>query len=445
MGKSFSRARFFVAVGLLALFCAGSWYLGDYLWFGVESRAVAGMVYLGWLAVLLAFAWVVAGIVVALRYPETDSREDEDKPAARIFRRSELYRSALVVGLCVLEMLAAQKLSGGALFEYKAVQLEAMSRSRDPEELLALFSGIENMQKPEEVTRFVQKLPMFFEHRDERVRAASFHTMAVMAHRMNLSVYVLVKEGRLFEDRWEPEVVEWMCSDVAGKLAELYERGVTPAPAIIKALAWIIEPEALSWLMALVENPRTPDAVLVEAATGIGNIGKIEGVAPLVKAIPGHKGETLIRLLRALQRLGQSLEVEGEDETRDAQLLSTLEHVLELVQGFDDAGLCAAVTAVGGFQHAGLTGKLTALFDSDRAAVSCPRLEVKEPAGPPVVFVKEQKLRWLLLNLLADIGAGNRELMSWAARALEKPIADKEIHTGLMQLYGALTRQMDDD
>lgn len=434
----FPIKRFTTAVVLLLLAGVGSWMAGDYLWFEVSNPTIASLVYLGWVALLLVSAWAVSGIFVALRYPAGGSRPKES--SFRFFRPVETYRSFVMLGLCIVEMVAAHRLSGGALFEYKTVQLEVRSRSEDPADLLELFSRIVEMQNPEDVTRFVQKLPLFFEHRDEKVREAALEGMAVMAHRMNLSVYLLEHEGILLQDRWEPEVVLWMRNEVLPKLSELYAKKVTPLRAVVRAAAWIIEPEALEWFISLVQDPRTPDAVFVEAAAGIGNIGQLEGAEALAAAIPDRRGESLVWLFRGLQRVGQSLEVD-DTEGIDERVLALLNKVLDEAMKLDDTGLCAALVAIGGFQHSGLTSRLIDLFESERSRGECPRLEVKEPATPPLVFVKQEGMRWLLLKIFADIGAGNSELASWVKRAVERSQYNEELMRGLLQLHSSLSRE----
>lgn len=441
--------RWATALICLAALAGASRFIGDYLWESATGRTTAFFVYLAWMALILGAAAGVAGLMVRLLFPRYEaapparraSREEDlslaiDRAGA-VFQPTMIYYSFLFVVAAVGAMFMAQWLSGNALFQFKTVQLEAMSRSDDPEEVKQLFEEIREMRNQDEIEHFVRKLPDFFEHTSEDVRGEAFQTMAAMAHRMNLSVYLLNREGRLLGDRWEPALVTWMHTDVTPHLKELYRKGITPKPGIVQALAWIANMEDLDFFLELAGNPATPDVVFAEAAAGLGNLGRFEGAEVLARAIPKRKGVALTRLFWALQHIGATIDSDQADEGLDQTILVVLLEVVKQFPALDDASLCAAVQALWKFQHASLTVNLIELFESDRGGMTCPRVDVQDPNGPPVIFVPAEELRWVLLNVLADIGFANAELSAFANRSIARDYG-YQVNRGVQQLYGQL-------
>ncbi len=447
-----------LAIVSLLLLVGASWAAGDYLWYRAAGRVPAFFVYTAWMALILLAAAGLTSLAVRLLFPDYDERLRDRAPGKRQpeddfleiertgarFQPLAIYYSLIMVGMAVGAMFMAQNLSRGALFDFKVIQLEAMSRSADTAELQTFFAEVRELQQPHEVIRFVEKLPLYFEAEAEAVRAAAFETTEVMAHRMNLSVYLLNQEGSLLGDRWEPELLLWMHSEVAPRLRRLYVQGVTPQPAIVAALARIASPADFDFFVARVKDPACPDATFAEAAVGLGNLARFEGAEPLVAAIAGRSGIARARIFWALERIGNGLQADdGADEEMDGRVLALVRRLVTLFPSLDDAGLCGAVQAIRAFQHSGITDDLIALFDSDRGALVCPRVELQEPVGPPQAYIKEDRLRWLLLNVLADVGAGNRRLYGWAQEALTRSY-DEQIMRGLRQLHGQLAGTLEE-
>jgi hypothetical protein len=441
--------RWVAAAICLAALAGGSHFVGAYLWESATGRATAFFVYLVWMALILGTAALFAGLMLRLFFPSHTaarparraSREDDLTlavgRAGAMFQPTMVYYSFLVVAAAVGAMFLAQWLSGGALFQFKIVQLEAMSRSDDPEEVKQLFEEIAEMRNQDEIEHFVKKLPDYFEHDREDVRGAAYQIMAAMAHRMNLSVYLLNREGRLLGDRWEPVLVAWMYAEATPRLKELYRKGTTPKLGIVRALAWIANMDDLNFFIEVAGDPATPDVVFTEAAAGLGNLGRFEGAGVLAEAIPMRKGVALTRLFWALQRIGATVDPDPMDEGLDQAMLDVLLKVVKQFPALDDASLCAAVHALWKFQHASLTVNLIELFESERGGVMCPRVDLKDPNGPAVIFIPAEELRWVLLNVLADIGFGNAELSAFANRSIAKDYGDK-VNRGVQQLYGQL-------
>ncbi len=445
-----------VAVVCFGLLIGSSAIVGDYLWYKAAGRVVAFFVYLGWMALILAAAAGIAGLAVRIFFPGYDSRLAPRRPSrsspeedfleiqrtGAAFQPLMVYYSLFMVAATVGAMLVAQNISKGALFAFKVVQLEAMSRSADPEELKSLFVEVRELQQPDEVVRFVQKLPLFYEDRRETVREAAYATTEVMAYRMNLSVHLLVREGQLLDSRWEPSLLTWMHEEVAPVLRHLAEQGVSPRPAIVAALARLARGADNDFFLRIVQDPTVDDVTFAQAAIGLGNLARFESAAPLIAAILDRKGPAQARIFWALERIASALQKDIAEEDQDEQVWSMVEQLLALLDRLDDGGLCGTVMAVKAFQHSHATGPLLKLFDSERAAITCPRIELTEPVGPPQVYVKEDRLRWLLLNVLAEVGAGNGQLHRWLGQALTRPY-DEQVMRGLRQLHGQLSREPD--
>jgi len=444
-------AKWSVVAGVsIASLVAASWFLGDFLWDTVDSRTVTFFVYLGWMALILGSGAGVAALVVRLVFPAfftapTSQRPKEEaekflelKDSASLFQPVMVYYSLFMVALSVAAMFLAQELSRGALFSFKMVQQEAMSRSSDPEVLLSLFGEIGEMKEPDEVDRFVRKLPQFYEHSSEAVREGSFETTAIMAQRMNFSVRLLVQASELLDQRWEPGIVDWLRGEVRSRLRELYHAGVTPRPAIVRALAWVQSPDSADFFSSLVRSADTPDAEFAEAAVGLGNLASLDGAEALAGALGERSGSTRLTLFWALRRIGQSVQPDPTDQEQGERILALLEQVVKRFTVLEDAGLCAAVHAVWTYQHAGATTALTELFESKRGELLCPRVEIQPPFGPPVALVQAEQLRWLILNVLADVGVGNPEFKGWVSRMISTREFDERTAGGLRQLYGAL-------
>ncbi len=446
-----------VVAGLSVTLLAGSsWFLGDYLWNTVDSRTVAFFVYLAWMALILGSGAGVAALVVRLLFPASFSRTSasgrrnldqevdeflELKGSTSLFQPVMVYYSVFMVALSVAAMFLAQQLSDAALFSFKMVQQEAMSRSSNPDELLSLFEEIGEMKKPDEVDRFVRKLPQFYDHSEEAVREGAFQATAVMAQRMNFSVRLLVQGGELLDQRWEPDIVDWLRGSVGPRLKQLYDSGVTPRPGIVRAMAWIQAPDCAPFFSSLVSSRATVDAEFTEAVVGLGNLATLEGAESLAAAVGARQGVSRLTLFWALRRIGQSLQPDPADQEQGERILKLLEKVVEQFPHLDDAALCAAVHAVWTYQHAGVTTALTDLFESPRGELVCPRVEIRPPFGPPVALVQEEQLRWLLLNVLADVGVGNPEFKGWVSRMISSGGFEDKTDKGLRQLYGALAGQ----
>jgi hypothetical protein len=458
-GQSSGRAKLrwtIVAAVSLAALVGSSLIIGDYLWYKVAGRTSAFFVYLGWMSLILAAAAGIAGLAVRIFFPGYDSRLSVGRPVRRspeddfldiqrtgaMFQPLTVYYSLFMVAAAVGAMFVAQNISKGALFAFKIVQLEAMSRSGDANELLSLFAEIEELQQPEEVVRFVQKLPLYYEDDRESVREAAFATSEVMAHRMNLSIYVLLQEGQLLESRWEPSLLTWMHDEMAPLLRQLAERGVTPQPAIVAALARIARGEDFPYFLQLIEDPKVVDATFAQAAIGLGNLARFEAAMPLVIAIPKRNGPAQTRIFWALERIANSLQKDIAQEDQDEQVWALVEKLLALLEEVDDGGRCGAVMVIKSFQHSHSTEPLLKFFDSEKANITCPRVELTEPVGPPRVYIKEDRLRWLLLNVFAEIGAGNGQLRGWLGQALTRSY-DEQVMRGIRQLHGQLSREPD--
>jgi hypothetical protein len=445
-----------VAAVSLAALVGGSLIIGDYLWYGVSGRTTAFFVYLGWMSLILGAAAGIAGLAVRIFFPGYDSRlntrrrvnnspEDdflEIQRTGATFQPLTVYYSLFMVAAAVGAMFVAQNISKGALFAFKVVQLEAMSRSSDAEELQSLFAEIEELQQPEEVVRFVQKLQFYYEDDREAVREAAYVATEVMAHRMNLSVYLLVQEGQLLESRWEPSLLTWMNDEMAPLLRDLAERGVTPQPAIVAALARIARGADFPFFLQLVEDPKVVDATFAQAAIGLGNLARFEAARPLIVAIPKRSGPAQTRIFWALERIANALQKDIAQEDQDEEVWEVVESLLALLGEVDDAGRCGLVMVIKSFQHAQAISPLLEFFDTEGASITCPRVELTEPVGPPRAYIKEDRLRWLLLNVLAEIGAGNGQLRSWLGQALTRSY-DEQVMRGLRQLYGQLSREPD--
>jgi len=445
-----------VAAVSLGILVGGSLIVGDYLWYKVSGRSVAFFVYLGWMSLILAAAAGIAGLAVRIFIPSYDSRLNSRRPSrtspeddfleiqrtGAMFQPLTVYYSLFMVAAAVGAMFVAQNVSKGALFAFKVVQLEAMSRSSDAEELKNLFAEVQELQQPEEVVRFVQKLPHYYEDDREAVREAAFATTEVMAHRMNLSIYVLLQEGQLLESRWEPSLLTWMHEEMAPVLRHLVVRGVTPQPAIVAALARLARTKDLSFFLDLVAEQTLPDATFAQAAIGLGNLAQFEAAGPLIAAIPLRNGPAQARIFWALERIANGLQKDISQEDQEEQVWALVEELLAQLDGLDDGGRCGVVMVIKAFQHSSVTGPLLKFFDSEEAAITCPRVELTEPVGPPQVYIKEDRLRWLLLNVFAEIGSGNGQLRGWLGQALTKSY-DEQVMRGLRQLHGQLSREPD--
>jgi hypothetical protein len=443
-----------VALGALVI---SSLVIGDYLWFQVVGRTTAFFVYLAWMAIILLAAAGIGSLSVRTFFPGYDDRlaagrkkggtasDDflEIQRTGAAFQPLTVYFSMLTVVAAVGAMFIAQNLSGGALFAFKVVQLEAMSRSTDAEELKTFLGEIRDLQQPDEVIRFVEKLPFYYQAKEESVREAAFRTTEVMAHRMNLSVYLLEQDGQLLSARWEPGLLTWMHDDVGPRLRQLAEQGVSPMPALVAALARLARTEDAAFFLRIVEDPEVADATFAQAAIGLGNLALIESAPALIAAMPRRHGPARGRIFWALERIGNALQEDISNEDQEAEIWAQVEALLSLLDGLDEEGLCGTIMAIKAFQHSGATDGLIALFESPRADFVCPRLELTEPVGPPQVYIKEERLRWLLLNVLAEIGAGNGRLKSWVGQALNESY-DERVMRGLRQLHGQLSSHQEE-
>ena len=132
-----------------------------------------------------------------------------------------------------------------------------------------------------------------------------------------------------------------------------------------------------------------------------------------------------------------TIEPDPNDDSMEDTVLSFVQGILRATSEFDDASLCASMKAVRAFQHSAITEELIALFESERADLVCPRVEVQEPIGPPQLYVGGERFRWLLLNVLADVGRNNTDLRGWVRHALSGPYHE-QVMRGLRQLDGQL-------
>jgi hypothetical protein len=445
-------------VSLISLALA-SLFLGTYLQETVASRTAAFLVYLAWMALILGAAAAVGAAAVRWLFPggfttvaaqrDKDGPEADDfmdlKSSVSLFQPVAIYQSIAVVVFAVAFMFLAQGLSGGALFAFQTIQWEAMSRSNEPEQLAALFRDVEEMKRPQDVERFIKKLPLFFEHPEEAVRADALQTMAVMAQRMTLSVALLVRDGDLLENRWEPAVVQWLHQDVSPQLRALYDKGVTPRPNIVRALAWIQNQEDREFFVQLAQTAKLAEASMMEAAVGLGNLGGLGSGRELVGVALSRTTSSRIWALWSLQRIGEALEQNASDQELGKSVFNLLMPLLDSLASLDDSSLCGAVVAIKAFQHADTTTSLTELFESERGELVCQRIEMNLPFGPPVVFVPKEQLRWLLLNILADVGGGNAELSVWVSHMLNTRQFDDRLTKGLNQMYSEFHRLKKDE
>jgi len=440
-------APWFIALGCFAALSLVSRFLGDFLMNKAAGRGVVFFIYLGWMALILVAGAGAARAAIKASFPDQDAdglRRDEPgerldvRHLSRVFTPVTVYFSLLAVLFSLAAMFLAQWSSRGALFEFKGVQLEAMARSDDPHQIDQFFVAVEAMGNPEEVQHFVRMIPLFFSHSDESVREGAFDAMAVMGHRMNLSVALLGKDRTLMGDRWEPDVVAWMRNEVSVQLALHWEKGTTPRAAVVRAAAWMFDNELSDLFVQVVSDPATTENVFREAAFGLGNLGAIEGGEALSRQLERYPGKTRLYALWALQQIGRSQKPDDSDDEYADRVLAVVKRLASQIPRQDDASLCAVVLTLGAFQHVAITEDLIALFDSERGVISCPRVEVRLPYGPPVAFVPEQKLRWILLNVFASIAGNNVTLRDWVASAAHRTDFDEEITKGLAQLHAQL-------
>jgi hypothetical protein len=437
---------------LLALACFAavslvSRVLGEYLADQASGRWTVFWIYLGWMALILAAGAGAARAAIKASFPHHGERGERSgvgrEPAdlnqlSRMFQPVMVYFSLLAVLFSLAAMFLAQWSSRGILFEFKTVQLEAMARSGDPRQIDRFFVSVQGLGDPEEVQHFIQKVPPFFDHPDESVRKAAFDAMAVMGHRMNLSVAMLKMDRSLSSERWEHDVVAWLRADVSVRLVAAFEKGTTPRAAVVRAMAWMLDGELAGLFAQLVSDPATPEDVFREAASGLANLGALEGGEALVPQIERYPGQTRLHVLWALAEIGTSQTADEAEEGYEERVLAVVRGMASVLPRQDGAALCALVLALGTFQHSAVTPDLIELFESKRSDIVCPRAEIRLPHGPPVAFVTEQKLRWVLLNLFASIGGNNIVLSEWVAKAARRPGYDEEIAKGLAQLHAQL-------
>ncbi|MBM4353514.1 MAG: hypothetical protein FJ109_06905 [Deltaproteobacteria bacterium] len=447
-GPSRKSTPWFVALGCFAALSLVSRVLGEFLLDKAAGRGVVFFVYLGWMALILVAGAGAARAAIKASFPDQDGME-RGEPGERldvrrlssVFQPVTVYFSLLAVLFSLAAMFLAQWSSRGALFEFKAVQLEAMARSDDPHQIDQFFSAVEAMGDPQEVQHFVRMIPPFFSYPDESVREAAFNAMAVMGHRMNLSVALLGKDRALIGDRWEPDVVAWMRDEVSLQLAVHWEKGTTPRSAVLRAAAWLFDSALSELFVQVVDDPATTEDVFREAAIGLGNLGTLEGGEALSRQAERYPGQTRLYTLWALQQIGRSQKPDDADDEYGDRVLAVVRRLASYFPRQDDACLCALVLTVGAFQHVAVTEELIALFESERGILLCPRVEIRLPYGPPVAYVSQQKLRWILLNIFASIAGNNVTLGEWVDAAARRDIYDEEITKGLAQLNAQLQRE----
>ncbi len=436
-----------LAMGALT---AMSLLLGPYLWNQAQGRTLVFFVYLFWMAAMLGAAFVAATLVIHLLFPAAIAQRDNPHRKAppkpdddefmepdnniALFQPLSLYYSLFVVLFLLASIGLSNLLSKSALSQFVHIQYEAMSRSKDSQELLNLFQELTEMEQSDEVSHFTRKLPDFYDNADELVRAKAFHTTAVMARRTNISIAILNQNGELANERWEPELLKWFKDDVAPILKTLYKREIEPKSEIVLALAWIIREEDTSFFSTLLSDRKTPPDVASRAATGLGNIATMDAANILVAALPTLQSEVRLQALWALHVIGDTMKPDMEDEAQGETLLTLCQDILDASRTFEPANRCAALMATRTFQHAGLTKTLIDLFESDWSDIQCPRIEIQPLYGPPRLFVSKDAMRWHILEFLADIGRNNPTLSNWLLTLPPDPTRNPRVTEALTNL-----------
>lgn len=432
--------------------------LGPYLNDRITSRPAVFGVYLLWMSAILVAAALAAVLSLRIMFPKkvqeaaaqphrlprkvvTPGDEeflDDGAAAPSLFQPLNLYFAIFLIAFLMGFVFLANVLSSGTLSNIKRVGFDAMSRSQDPQQVLALFEEMSDMQQASDVVHFTRLLPRFYDDPRPGIREAAFHTTAVMARRITISIAVMNQGGEIVRDRGERELLTWLKDDVAPYLRKAARQPDAPAQEILLALAWIIDERNVPLFRELLKSPRTPQEQAVSAAVGLCNIGTVESAEILVDAVPWQTdGQVRSEIFWGIRHSGENLEPVRVTEGEEARILAIVQRLLATLPPMDPRDKCQAIAALAPFEHSGATGDFIRLFQDPASAVDCPRIEIEPLESSPILFVAQQPLRMVILDNLRRMGAGNEEFLSWLG-SLELTTLDPQTAEQVTKLRGTL-------
>jgi hypothetical protein len=447
-----------------------SLWVTDYLWFQLESDALAFFMPLIWAGVILTAALPVTSFIVILmlgpmpKFGRDERLTDDEllKKGTALFQPRTLIWSGIfamtVFGLVALsynfskvpgKALVARSLVPlkdvqpraklSALVDQRELSLLALARSKDPVQLKSFLKKSALLRHSDEMAIAAPRIISLTKHKDPSVANAACASLATLGERMTRNISLLSNKKVPLKSRWEPKVLVWLRRDVSPYLGKLLETRKDLEPGILEALAWIGAEHDGDRLLAIYLDKSKATELRVSAVTGLGIFGRDEDIPVIVSQLgTGLQLDLEMRSLWALSRAGLMSNPDSISPTPDKFVEEAVKVLAGLLKSEEPLTRCAAITVLKNFQDARVTKELTDFFDSEGSNFRCERYEIPRPWGPPLPFVLEADLRFEMLNILASIALDNFYLYKWVEVTSQQDHWKPYIKSGLMQIYSQL-------
>ncbi len=356
-----------------------------------------------------------------------DDDKDWLEEVARRMRGGEVVRLSVLTVLLTLGGVAGiEALTGGFFEEYGRIGVyrTSLRGARDADQKRAILLDMADAATPvlEDYTRDIFA-PLALGD-DPDARLAALDALFVVGHRMNLSVDLLRHEEGTAQNRWELRLANLLRDDVAPKLAARLAGAPPEEQArILRALGAFRWPRIVETAKAVLASH--PDENTARAAIlALGRARLLDGL-PVLTQIVRDEDAPAARVEWALWSIGEIIGywVPSDPESKPPQAVQrAVDAVLERAQSGVHSVQCAAVDALRKIRDARAADVLFRVFEDPASTWKCPRIEVEQPASPPLQITVPEKIRIRVLRAIAYIAKGNPKVEEWVA--LQKQRSD---------------------
>jgi hypothetical protein len=325
------------------------------------------------------------------------------------------------------------------LGSHQELILLTASRSHDPQVLDRFFKRAAAARRPAEFALAGKRLLELLEGPDAELSGRAAEALTTLADRMGVNASTLADVVSLGK-RWEPEALAWL-KGLAPLLRQRYEQGGDLR--YLRALIWLKDSSQEARYAELFQDNSLPEPHRQVALEGLVMLSEPTQLPVLTRALPGASPTLTLRILWGLGALAKANDPGAIGALPDEELAKAIQAVAAVLPSASLELTCAGVMALTAFDDYRSTPALLDIFDGPHAKETCPRIDLPRPGGPPVAFVRDQELRLMLLNSLAAVALGNKELHTWLGQASQRRDLSPHLTAGIAQMKKSLDEAAD--
>lgn len=453
-----------LAMGLLV---AGSLWIDWYVDLASNSTRWNSLLFIVWMALVLLAAGIGALFVGDLIFPRGwrdslmqargverqrsemfssgDDEEDGDDLATLLamgerVRSYTAHYSILLVVLAVANLFLAGSMRSGALWRIDEVQLATMLRSPHPERRVKAIDRIPHLDMEHMLVRFSHKLGRHLDDPAPEVAEAAMEALAHVGLRLRRSMAAL--RAAREPQRWEKALYDELAATHGERLLRRFRQQEEIRPATAKALGAFQVSAAIDAFDSYLQRTSPSAATVYGILVGLGDMEELLALPIVLDLI--NWGPEKIRVTAAWAYGRIMLSYDPEIYTREPLCIpDAIQAIEELLQLAELPVRCALVESMIDIRDARSAPALFAFFEETPSDALCPRLEIERRYGPPALVAIEERAQSKTLRAIANIAAGNEEVVDWLAREMREERHGDMIRHELIHIHRMARESLD--